>query len=217
MDRYFACFGLPGSFVLTMLLSALTLVLAAVQRSKVGWLVFAAMAMSSVGDLFMMNFRNLSRTFGDTLVWGAAAFMVAHVLYACAYRSMAKGRGRFFNFGAAVALLIVAGCAVFFARACALRRNFGRFPLAMVYLAVIGGNLTVIFSYAWARLRKNPLALLAAAGAASFFASDFIIGLGLLAKISRYNDLIWWLYPIGQILLITAPPLCGIVDRRQMK
>ena len=214
MNKYFAWFGLPGSFVLTMLLSLSALMLAVIKPKKDRWLVFAAMAMSSVGDLFMMNFGSLGRIFSDTFAMGAAAFMIAHLLYICAYRAMAKKRGcGFLNGGVAITGLIALGCVVYFTKSCMDRNNFNRFGLAMAYLAVIGLNLATIFSYAWAGCRKNPLTLLAAIGAASFFASDFIIGLGMLASISRYNWLIWWLYPIGQILLITAPFLCGLIDR----
>jgi hypothetical protein len=40
-----------------------------------------------------------------------------------------------------------------------------------------------------------------AVGALSFFISDLIIGLDALAGISTFGHLIWWYYPIGQILL----------------
>lgn len=215
MNRYFDCFGLPGTFVLTMLLSLSALVFALIQPGKRSrWLVFLAMAMSSAGDVFMTNFRGVSRYVPDSFACGAAAFMVSHVLYAAAYRRMAKARGcRLWNGGAVIAAVVAVGCVVYFTRMCVLRRNFGRFPLAMAYLAVISVNLAAVFSYAWARVRKNPLTLLAALGAAAFFASDFIIGLGMLARITRYDYLIWWLYPIGQMLLIGAPVVIDIADK----
>ena len=58
------------------------------------------------------------------------------------------------------------------------------------------------FSYAWSQGFSNLLALLAAAGAVSFFVSDLFIGLGMVTGVTRYDHLIWWYYPIGQILLI---------------
>lgn len=215
MNRYFACFGLPGTFVLTMLLSLSALLLALVQPKKRSrWLVFLAMAASSVGDVFMTDFRGVSRYVADSFACGAAAFMVSHVIYTVAYRRMAKVRGcRFLNGGVVIAGLIAVGCAAYFTRMCMLRRNFGRFPLAMIYLAVITTNLATVFSYAWARVKKNPLALLAALGAAAFFASDFVIGLGMLARMTRYDYLIWWLYPIGQILLIFVPAVADLIDK----
>jgi len=215
MNRYFEWFGLPGTFVLTMLLSLSALCFALIQPKRPErWLVFAAMAMSSVGDVFMTNFRGVSRYVSDSLVCGAAAFMVSHAIYAVAYRRMAKERGcRFLNGGVVLAAVIAVGCAVYFARMCMLRRNFGRFPLAMIYLAVISVNLAAACSYAWTSIRKNPLTLLAALGAAAFFASDFIIGLGMLARITRYDYLIWWLYPIGQLLLIFAPVMIDFADK----
>lgn len=214
MNRYFAWFGLQGSFVLTYLLSLLSLVMAIAGRKKERWLIFLAMIFSSIGDLFLMDFGDLEKIFENTFIMGAAAFMVSHVIYAFAYRRMAKKRGgKFLNGGAAAALIVCAGCAIYFANACAQRRNFSDFPLAMIYLAVIGTNLAAVFSYAWAQRKTNPLTFLAAAGAALFFASDFIIGLGMMARITKWDYLIWWLYPIGQILLICAPKISDIVDR----
>lgn len=215
MNKYFEWFGLPGSFVLTMLLSLTALLFALIQPKKPErWLVFLAMAFSSVGDLFMMNFRGMNRHFADGFACGAAAFMVSHVVYAVAYRKMAKQRAcRFLNGGVALAGLIAVGCVIYFTRMCMLRRSFNRFPLAMIYLTVITVNLAAAFSYAWAYVRKNPTVLLAALGAAAFFASDFVIGLGMLAKITRYDYLIWQLYPVGQILLICAPVIADLTRK----
>lgn len=215
MNRYFAWFGLPGSFVLSMLLSLTALVFALIRPKKPErWLVFLAMAFSSAGDVFMMNFRGINRHFADGFACGAAAFMVSHVIYAIAYRRMAKKRGcRLLNGGVVIAALIAVGCAVYFTRMCMLRRSFSRFPLAMIYLAVITVNLAATCAYAWAYIRKNPLSLLAAVGAAAFFASDFVIGLGMLARITKYDHLIWQLYPVGQILLICTPVMIDITDK----
>lgn len=215
MNKYFACFGLPGTFVLTMLLSLTALVLALTGPKKPErWLVFLAMAFSSVGDIFMTNFRGISRYFADSFACGAAAFMISHVFYTIAYLRMAKKRGcRFMNIGVIAACAVVVACAAYFTRACLLRRSFGRFPLAMIYLAIIGTDLAAAFSYAWAWMKKNPLVLLAALGAATFFASDFVIGLGMLARITKYDYLIWWLYPIGQILMILTPAIVDWTDK----
>lgn len=215
MNKYFEWFGLPGSFVLTMLLSLTALLFALIQPKKPErWLVFLAMAFSSVGDLFLMNFRGLSRYFADSFACGAAAFMVSHVIYTIAYRKMAKQRAcRFLNGGVVIAFLIAIGCAAYFTRICMLRHNFNRFPLAMIYLVIICTNLTMACSYAWAYAGKNPLVILAALGAAAFVASDFVIGLGMLAKITRYDYLIWQLYPVGQILLICAPVIVDLTRK----
>jgi len=78
------------------------------------------------------------------------------------------------------------------------------YPLAVPYLVIITANCAVIFSYTWGAFPSRSLSLLAASGALSFFLSDAIIGLSRLVHIHRFNGLIWWLYPIGQILLIIA-------------
>ena len=48
----------------------------------------------------------------------------------------------------------------------------------------------------------NVAGSVAAAGALVFFLSDLIIGMGALCQVNQFDSLIWWLYPIGQLLLI---------------
>lgn len=204
MAKYFAWFGLPGTFVITMLLSAFALLRALVRPKRADrWICFAAMALSTCGDLFLTNFRGLMNRFPNGFVIGAAFFAVAHVVYLIAYRMLAKKRSiRFRNPGAAAGAVIFAGLLAYITWVCLERNDFTMYPVALVYLPVISANCCTVLSYAWGSLRKRPWTLLAAVGALTFLASDFIIGLGLLAGISRYDYLIWWLYPIGQLLLI---------------
>ena len=82
----------------------------------------------------------------------------------------------------------------------AVCKNRSQLPLAVTYLAIITLNCMSVFSYAWARGTAGGW--MAAVGALSFLISDLIIGLGMLLNITRYDDLIWWFYPIGQALLI---------------
>jgi len=203
MNRYFAFNGLPGSFVLTLLLSGLALLSALVKPCTARWLCFAGMVMSSIGDIFLMRFRGLDRLFPNYFIWGAAAFMVAHILYTFSYRSLSASRGhRFFNGGVIFVMILSALSLIYILNVCHKRSNYSDLPLSIVYLAVISIGCCAIFSYAWASFPKRPWAILSAVGALSFFISDFIIGLGMLAGINRYSHLIWWFYPIGQILII---------------
>ncbi|MBQ8576547.1 MAG: hypothetical protein IJ449_01050 [Clostridia bacterium] len=205
MNEYFAWFGLPGTFVLTMLMSLLSLVLAVCKKKKAAWICFAAMATSSVGDLFMTRFGNLEEIFGgNCFVLGAAFFMVAHILYLTSYRMYAKAKSyKFFNGGVVAALVIALACLVYFTVVCAQRNDFSMYFLCMLYLIVITCNCATIFSYAWASVTegKKPYMALAGIGALSFLLSDMIIGLDALAGISDFGWLIWWLYPVGQILI----------------
>ena len=205
MNRYFAWFGLPGSLVLTMSMSLYALVLALCFRTPVRWLCFAAMLLSSVGDIFLMRLNGLQRIFPNYFTIGAVFFMLAHVLYACCFALRIHQAGaRFLNAGTAAALALCGACFVYFLHLGVSTKSWGDLPLVMGYLVVISIACVSVFSCAGALGRQHPLAILAAVGAVSFMASDAIIGLGMLTDNSRLDHLIWWLYPIGQILLITG-------------
>lgn len=202
MNRYFAWFGLRGSLVLTVLMSAYALVLAAAFLTPVRLLCAAAMVLSSVGDVFLMHEPWIERRFPNYFTIGAAFFMAAHLLYTACFALKIRAQGAaYWNGGAAAALLIAAVCFLYFTAVC---KNPKLYPLAVAYLCVITLNCMTVFSYAWSAWRTDGLAIPAAVGALSFLLSDLIIGLGSLAGIRRYDHLIWWLYPIGQILLITG-------------
>lgn len=204
MDQYFRCFGLPGSFVLTVLMSLYALVLAVLHPSQARLLCLAAMLMSSVGDIFLMRFKGLDRIFPNYFVIGAAFFMAAHLLYMGCYALKIRQSGApFWNGGVIAAAAIALACFVYFTGVCARRHDFSSYPLALAYLVVITLNCACIFSYSFSAFAAHPAAIAAAAGALSFLLSDLIIGLGMLAGINRYDDLIWWLYPVGQVLIIT--------------
>lgn len=68
-----------------------------------------------------------------------------------------------------------------------------------IYACVIGASLSLIWSYAYS---ERTVRSVAAAGALVFFLSDLIIGMGALCQVNQFDSLIWWLYPIGQLLLI---------------
>lgn len=203
MNRYFTCLGLPGSFVLTILLSLTALLSAIIQPSIGRWLCFAAMILSSIGDIFLMRFMGLNRIFPNYFLWGAASFMIAHIIYTLSYRSLAASKSlSFFNGGVVLAAIIALCGLIYVLYTCHQRNNYSNFILVTVYLFIICINCASIFSYAWASFPKHPWTIFAAIGALSFFISDFIIGIGMLAGVNRYDHLIWWFYPIGQILII---------------
>ena len=202
MNEYFACFGLPGTFVLTWLISVTAVILALIRRKKYAYFCAAAMVISSCGDMFMTRFGKIPEIFPNYFLIGASLFMLAHVLYIVSYRMLTKSKGYgFFNGGVITAIAIALACLVYFTVVCIRRGDFSMYFLCMLYLIVITANCSVIFSYAWSSAKKKPYLILCAVGALSFFLSDMIIGLDALACIYDYGYLIWWLYPIGQILL----------------
>ena len=203
MNKYFACFGLPGAFVLSMLMSLLALVLALLYPSPARWFCFAAMALSSVGDTFLTNFKGIRNIFPNYFVIGAAFFMVAHLLYIASYGIRIRESGAaFFNGGVILVLLAMVLLYGYFIRLSITTDHKNVLPLIIVYIAVISADCMAVFSYAWSQGFSNPIAVLAAVGAVSFLLSDLIIGLGIAGGMHQYDWLIWWLYPIGQILMI---------------
>ncbi|MBR6766972.1 MAG: hypothetical protein IKM02_03375, partial [Clostridia bacterium] len=176
MNRYFALGGLPGSFVLTVLLSLTAFVSALINPCPARWLCFGAMLLSSVGDIFLMRFKGLNRWFPNYFIWGASAFMIAHIIYALAYRKLAASKGRlpFFNGGAVIAALAATASLVYIVYICVQRHSYSNLPLAAIYLLIISINCASVFSYAWASFPRSPWTIFAAAGAISFFVSDFI-------------------------------------------
>lgn len=203
MHQWFNWFGLGGKFVLTVLLSATALVLALAFRGRARWTCFAAMLCSTMGDLILTNWRGL----GDRLPLpsfyvGMACFVAAHVLYAAAFGGLVKrqGKGRLNPGFWLAAVCAAAGAAAVIAPTLRLPRvDWILFAACFLYLLIIGWMLTNVFSLAWS---ARGLRIVTAVGAFSFFVSDLIIGLDELAHVSTYNEGIWWLYPIGQLLML---------------
>ena len=205
MNRYFAWFGLQGSFVLTLLMSLYALALALLGGSPWRWLCFAAMALSSVGDIFLMRFGGLQRIFPNYFAIGAGFFMLVHAVYTAAFGVRIRSAGgALMNAGTLLAIALCAACLAYFLPMALKPRNLSRLPLVAVYLLVISVACAVECAYAGACWRQTPRAVLSAIGAVSFLLSDAVIGYGMLTGISRHDWLIWWLYPVGQILLITG-------------
>ena len=205
MSHYFAWFGLPGTFVLSVLMSVLAVALALFRRSKHRWFCAAAMVISTLGDVFMTRFMDIDEIFPNYFVIGAVLFMIAHVMYCLCYRTLIKQKGfRVFNGGVIAAQIIAAVCVVYFSAVCIRRQSLSIFPLAMVYLCAISSSCSMIYSYTWSEFKRRPLVIFASIGAVSLFLSDLIIGLDAMAGVTQFNYLIWWLHPIGQILIILS-------------
>ena len=202
MDRFFRWFGLPGAVVLTFLLSAAALLRALLIPTCEHWICFAAMLFSSIGDLFLARLKRLTKRFKNFFPIGCGFFMVSHLLYAICYGTKsAKMNMPILNGGAVIALLIGLSAFAVLTFLALSRKNTKRLSLVLIYLCVILVNCASVFSYAFSASFADS-AVLAACGVLSFLLSDFIIGLGLTGKLHRFDFLIWWLYPIGQILLI---------------
>lgn len=205
MHKYFSWFGLPGTMVLSGLLSLTALVLALCFRTKDRWLCCAAMFLSTIGDLFMTNFNNISEKLPvPSFFVGATFFIFAHIVYIFAYQVLIrKNEFAFINPGFWAAVVFVLACGALVIGKCFLNGEvyWAMLILCMIYMCIIGFNCATIFSYAWS---VKSIRSIAALGALSFFLSDLIIGVEALTGFTTdfLWGMIWWLYPIGQFLII---------------
>ena len=207
MHKYFSWFGLPGSMVLSGLLSLTALVLALVFRTKDRSLCFAAMFLSTFGDLFMANFPSVSEKLPiPSFFVGATFFIFAHIVYIFAYHSLIRENAyTFINPGFWAAVGFVLFCGVLVIIKCFRNGNvpWAMLILCVIYMCIIGLNCATIFSFAWS---VKSIRSIVALGALSFFLSDLIIGVEALTGYTTdfLWSMIWWLYPIGQVLIIVG-------------
>jgi uncharacterized membrane protein YhhN len=208
VNVFFRWFGLPGRFVLTCLMSLLALILAAAMPAWDRWLRFAAMLLSSLGDIVLMDFRNIGEKLPlPGFAVGAALFMLAHFVYIAAFALLLSAAGIPWLGGGFVFGALLAAAALVGVTWGILRRGKGfdwpMYGLCAAYLLAVGANLATICAYGFGR---GGWALPAALGAVSFFCSDLLIGLDKLLdfRLPHHVEVIWWLYPIGQILILTA-------------
>ena len=205
VHKYFSWFGLPGSMVLSGLLSLTALVLALCFHSKDRWLCCAAMLLSTIGDLFMANFSSISEKLPvPSFYVGATFFIFAHILYIFTYRVLIRQNGFApVNPGFRAAVVFVLACGALVIWKCFRNGNvdWAMLILCVIYMCIIGCNCATIFSYAWS---VKSIRSIAALGALSFFLSDLIIGVEALTGFTTdfLWGMIWWLYPIGQFFII---------------
>ena len=165
MDTYFRWFGLPGAVVLTSLLSSFALLRAILAPTPAHWVCFAAMALSSVGDVFLAHLKKLNARFKNCFLIGAVFFMAAHLVYILCYGMKWTAAGAVsLNGGTAVAGCIGLAAFMLMLTLSIRRHNTKALPLILVYLSVILLNCTVVFSYAAAQGLTSASGLCAAAG-----------------------------------------------------
>ena len=86
MDKYFAWFGLPGSLVLTTLLSITAIALAICFRTKDRKIAAFAMVCCSMGDIVLAGYFGLDELLGTGGFYvGAGIFIIGHLIYIAAY------------------------------------------------------------------------------------------------------------------------------------
>ena len=163
---------------------------------------FIAMIFSFAGDV-SLNGMPLEKRPNWLMYIGAAAFMVAHLVYAQAYYTLIKDSFKFFNLGIIISstfmvlfLLIAIICVI----KSKYSLNISMIIIFGIYAFIIGINFITICSYSWSAKSLSFV------GALSFLISDAIIGIETVFKIksSILRKLVWIFYPIGQFLIITC-------------
>lgn len=205
MNRFFRWFGLPGRLVLTVLMSIFACALAVISPSLPRLLAAIAMMMSSLGDIVLMDYKPITRSLHlSGFITGSLIFVLAHLFYIAAFGYSIYDAGySYLNLGvvAAFVLFVVLVCVmVMLAFLCNKELNYMLW-LCMIYLFVITASCATVFSYAYA---DGGMAIVSAVGILSFLVSDYFIVLERACNVrSRVlHKLIWWFYPIGQILLL---------------
>ena len=210
MAKYFRWFGLKGELVLTLLLSSLAVIMAAAVRTPDRWACMAAMLFCTGGDLIIMNFRGVRRYVKHLLPTGATLFAIGHICYAFAYALLFyRGGYRFYaqqrvNGGLVGGILILFMCMSIGIITCI---GFGRkrmIALVVLYGLILGGNCCMILSYAWSAATDRPLAVTAGIGVIVFLLSDIGVMMERLDRKTDWHTFVWWLYPIGQALMIIS-------------
>ena len=144
---------------------------------------FIAMIFSFIGDI-SLNGMPLEKRPNWLMYTGAAAFMVAHLVYAKAYYILIKDLYEFFNpgmiFSSAFMVLFLLVSII-----CVIKSKHTLNILMLlvfgIYIFIIGINFITICSYSWSAKSLSFI------GALSFLISDFIIGIETVFKIKRLD------------------------------
>lgn len=210
MGRFFCHRTQAGKMVLSLHILGLAVILAAIFRTPDRILCALAMAFSSAGDYMLIDELEDSRKkhkIKNAFICGGALFIIAHILYIGTFSKLlyAVGGGlTSLNVGSYIAIGILAALIILFAVICAKKKAFSKFPLFLVYVLMLTADCYSALTYSFTAFSVRPVSVLASVGAVSFMISDLILGLGEIGGIRKFDPLLWWFYPIGQILMIIA-------------
>lgn len=194
---------IPSKITLSFLILIFATTLAFIFNSIDRTICFFAMLFSFIGDIALNHNPNHSNQTKKDFIIGGIAFIFAHMLYCYSYyQKMSINGYTFINFGSVFTVCLLALITVIMIYVKFKSGNFTKlFIFGIAYLWITGINYTTIFSYAYSEKSIESIVIL---GGLMFLASDLIIGLekffGLRSKLAR--ELVWWLYPIGQIIII---------------
>lgn len=188
----------------TFIMSSLALALCLLNPSEVRILCFFGVVFSTIGDLILMNYRDIPEfLFNDNQFYsGILAFMGAHAMYCmCFMKILGKNFLSFdtFNLGTyiAVGMFILS---IFIALAL-IKKKRGIFKcFIIVYVFFIFLSISAIYTCAFECYGKY---IFSAIGITLFLISDVMVLLGKAVTNSKFvKKLVWILYPIGQLMII---------------
>ena len=167
----------------------------------------AAMGLSFLGDLLLLDVKEIRKKIPVYFQLGAIAFGLAHLCYAMAYMQLLKTTesGMVFNLGSGISLVIMICIGAYFAGVCLKRKTRGYLSVVTFYILFIGFAFCTVFTYGVAAGIDKWRSIGAVLGAMAFVTSDFCLGASRIAGLKRFGRWIWVFYPVGQFLLI----LCG--------
>ncbi len=193
---------IPGKITLSFLMLVFAILMHFVFKTFDRCICIVAMTFSFIGDVALNHKKNHDEQSKKDFIVGGISFIFAHICYCIAYyQKLLIGNYSLFNFGAFVAIAILLIVTVFMLIKINSNQSQKKFAFGLLYLWITGINYITIFSYSYS---VKSFESFAAFGGLMFLVSDIIIGLenfsGLKSKLAR--ELVWWLYPLGQILLI---------------
>jgi len=190
-----------GKIILSFLILLMSILLFIVAKSNDRIICALGMVFAFIGDIFL-NYPPHEKKDEYDILWGGLAFIMAHLIYCASYTIKITRNGfSYFNLGVILAVILLFSITIYFVYKTKNNSKKNRLYMAIAYLWLTGINYITIFSYSFSAQSIESLALV---GALLFLASDVIIGLeklnNLKSKLAR--ELVWWLYPIGQMLII---------------
>ena len=192
---------IPGKITLSFLMLIFAISMYLIFRTEDRAICVLAMAFSFAGDIALNHKKNHNEQSKKDFIIGGIFFIVAHICYCMAYyRKILNNNYLLFNIGSIVVISILVALTITII-VLNVSKNIKLLIFAITYLWITGINYCAIFSYAFS---ATSLESIVAIGGLMFLASDVIIGLekfsGLKSELAR--ELVWWLYPLGQIILI---------------
>lgn len=186
--------------ILSASISILAVLLYFVFKGRERKLCALAMLLCTLADVFMTDIVGI----GDLSTYiGGGLFISAHIVYFLCFRGAVKRKGyplknKARNAGIALTALAAVLLSIL-AFTAADEPQPVMLCLLLVYLFIIGANLSAQYSYAFS---DGGMRRLIALGMTLFLVSDFVVFLPMLNICPEHNDLVWFLYLPAQLLIV---------------